>query len=242
MYYVEGIPKSREIRDKCRFLIHDALVEIIPEKAAHPQFASYDARLDSFQTWHASPPPSKEEFAKAGYFCEQNGVVLRCFYCSGIDWDFKPHEDPWKRHAKWYYNCLFIRQNKTPDFILQSRFGKSIPRSVYNLRFVRFLDRFISYQTWNHEELPHALKMADAGLYYTRLEDKVCCFYCGHGFRNWLKCDDPYYKHALLSPQCKYIRQFSSTVFWQNVSRERDKMRESEKCFITYTIKRRLAR
>ena len=58
--------------------------------------------------------------------------------------------------------------------------------------------------------LPAPTILAEAGFYLTHIEDKVACHMCGHGLRNWDIHDDSWYKHALWSPNCKFLKEHKS--------------------------------
>ena len=48
-------------------------------------------------------------------------------------------------------------------------------------------------------------EMADAGFYYLDDSDRVICFYCGGGLKNWEPNDNPWYEHAKWFPLCEYV-------------------------------------
>ena len=48
-------------------------------------------------------------------------------------------------------------------------------------------------------------EMADADFYYLDDSDRVICFYCGGGLKNWEPNDNPWYEHAKWFPLCEYV-------------------------------------
>ena len=61
------------------------------------------------------------------------------------------------------------------------------------------------------EQWPPALKqkpteMAEAGLIYLGLSDKVKCFYCDGGLKEWEEEDDPWVEHAGWYNKCDFLR------------------------------------
>lgn len=48
--------------------------------------------------------------------------------------------------------------------------------------------------------------MEDAGFFYTQKGDRVICFNCGGGLRQWSTEDDPWQEHALHYEKCNYLR------------------------------------
>jgi len=49
--------------------------------------------------------------------------------------------------------------------------------------------------------------MADAGLYYLGVRDKVKCWYCNGGLQNWGWHDDPWFEHARWYSTCEFVMQ-----------------------------------
>ena len=53
-------------------------------------------------------------------------------------------------------------------------------------------------------------KLASAGFFYTGFGDKVVCFQCGGGMKNWLSDDDPCSEHVRCYPKCMFIQLIKS--------------------------------
>ncbi|KAK3101506.1 hypothetical protein FSP39_004085 [Pinctada imbricata] len=236
MYKFEGITWSKEVIELCRSLVNDAVVEKAPSEIVHPEFSNISARVSSMEHLSDDSKPTKDELAEAGYFFDKSCNVYRCFTCDGVSWDFKQDENPWKRHAKWYYNCPYVNSQKSKQFISKSRFEER-RFTVYNEKYAKLCDRLLTFQTWQHVEFPYST-LADAGLYYTGFEDKVTCFMCGHGFRHWNRDDDPWHRHALSSPDCSFVRMKKSDDFIAQIKqeREREQSYRDDELVITYSI------
>ena len=48
----------------------------------------------------------------------------RCFFCAGGLRDWEPNDNPWIEHARWYENCVFVRQCKGEEFVNLVKQGK----------------------------------------------------------------------------------------------------------------------
>lgn len=239
MWNMTGI-QTKAVRDECRSLIHDALIggsELIT--LLNPSYVSLNARVDSFINWPAEKQPTKEKLAEAGYFFDTANNILRCFYCDGVSWDLKPNEDPWIRHAKWYFNCPYILASKTKEFIENCRFDRLKRSAIYNIDYNKFELRLRSYIKWPVETCPKPEVMSKAGFYFTHVEDKVVCYHCGYGVRNWQKDDNPWYRHAWWSPDCAYLFRYKSTSFIDNVLSDRAKLEPLDRCILTYRVNAR---
>ena len=66
-------------------------------------------------------------------------------------------------------------------------------------------------------------EFADAGFYYLGDRDRVKCFYCNGGLKNWEPTDDPFQEHAKWYPLCEYILKKRGVEFVKNeVKKYRD--------------------
>lgn len=68
-------------------------------------------------------------------------------------------------------------------------------------------ERLKSFATWPLNKIsPSPEALADAGFFYTGLDDKTICFYCGGGLNEWEAQDDPWMEHLrLLGRWCHYV-------------------------------------
>lgn len=85
------------------------------EVPANPAMASYKERLQTFWNWMY--PVNKEGLAKAGFYRHGDEDSTICFYCGGGLQDWKPSEDPWQQHAKWFPGCKYLVEQKGQDFV-----------------------------------------------------------------------------------------------------------------------------
>ncbi|KAI4491236.1 hypothetical protein M0802_010332 [Mischocyttarus mexicanus] len=83
----------------------------------HPDYASYDARLKSFNSWPRSMPHSKELLAHAGYYYSGNGDQTLCYHCGGGLKDWENGDDPWVEHAKWFPKCTYLLMVKGQEYV-----------------------------------------------------------------------------------------------------------------------------
>ena len=66
-------------------------------------------------------------------------------------------------------------------------------------------------------------EFADAGFYYLGDRDRVKCFYCNGGLKNWEPTDDPFQEHAKWYSLCEYILKKRGVEFVKNeVKKYRD--------------------
>lgn len=59
---------------------------------------------------------------------------MKCFHCGGGLTDWKPSEDPWEQHAKWYPGCKYLLDEKGQEYInnihLTHSLGESLVRTA----------------------------------------------------------------------------------------------------------------
>ena len=68
---------------------------------------------------------------------------------------------------------------------------------------IRRLESFVS---WPAGGMVQPTSLARAGLYYTGVEDIVCCFKCHTEFKNWKWGDLPMHRHRDYSPTCLFVK------------------------------------
>ncbi|XP_063981785.1 death-associated inhibitor of apoptosis 1-like [Diachasmimorpha longicaudata] len=97
-----------------------------PKGPTHPEFASHDARLRTFDNWPKSMPQTKEELADAGFYYTGRGDETQCYMCGGGLKDWEPKDTPWEQHAKWFSKCYYVLLIKGQAFI-DSVNGQCVP-------------------------------------------------------------------------------------------------------------------
>ncbi|KAI5282073.1 E3 ubiquitin-protein ligase XIAP isoform X3 [Manis pentadactyla] len=94
----------------------------------NPAMADYEARIITFGTWIY--PVNKEQLARAGFYALAEGDKVKCFHCGGGLTDWKPSEDPWEQHAKWYPGCKYLLEEKGQEYINNIHLTHSLEESM----------------------------------------------------------------------------------------------------------------
>lgn len=91
-----------------------------------------------------------------------------------------------------------------------------------NPKYAIETDRLKSYKDWpiSIKQKPHQL--SGAGFYYTGVGDKVCCYYCGGGLKDWEEEDDPWENHAMWYGKCKYVKTVKGDDFIKKMNEKRE--------------------
>lgn len=101
-----------------------AAIGIQPHQpSAHDEFASLDVRLQSFQTWPPDAVQRPDALAAAGFFYLDADDSVRCFHCSGGLRSWKPYDDPWHEHAKYFPLCGFVELVRGRSYVRKVHAG-----------------------------------------------------------------------------------------------------------------------
>lgn len=65
--------------------------------------------------------------------------------------------------------------------------------------------RMVSFEDWPKTMKQKPADLAEAGLYYTGRGDRVACFSCGGGLKDWEEDDVPWEQHAMWYSKCDYL-------------------------------------
>lgn len=73
--------------------------------------------------------------------------------------------------------------------------------------------RLESYSDWPKTMRQKPQQLSDAGFYYTGKGDKVCCFSCGGGLKDWEEGDEPWEQHGMWYGKCEYLKLMKGQSF-----------------------------
>jgi E3 ubiquitin-protein ligase XIAP len=82
--------------------------------------------------------------------------------------------------------------------------------------------RLESYTDWPKTMKQKPKDLSDAGFYYTGKGDRVMCFSCGGGLKDWEVDDDPWEQHAMWYSNCSYVKLIKGPEFISQVIKKRD--------------------
>ncbi|XP_076657863.1 baculoviral IAP repeat-containing protein 8-like [Halictus rubicundus] len=83
----------------------------------HPEYASYVARLRTFETWPKAMAQTKEQLADAGFYYTGKADQTLCYHCGGGLKDWELGDMPWEQHAKWFSKCYYLLMVKGQDYV-----------------------------------------------------------------------------------------------------------------------------
>ncbi|XP_050525793.1 baculoviral IAP repeat-containing protein 2-like isoform X2 [Daktulosphaira vitifoliae] len=112
------INSSEEAKKIQSFLDSLGVVQQI-KAPKHKEFATYDARLATFDKCHKEMKQDVQTLSEAGFFYigdGQNDQML-CFCCSQGLKDWEDDDEPWTEHARWSPNCSYVLLSKGKTFV-----------------------------------------------------------------------------------------------------------------------------
>lgn len=73
--------------------------------------------------------------------------------------------------------------------------------------------RLVSFEDWPKTMKQKPKELAEAGFYYTGKGDRVACFSCGGGLKDWEEMDVPWEQHAMWYSKCEYLKLVKGQEF-----------------------------
>lgn len=89
--------------------------------------------------------------------------------------------------------------------------------------------RLRSFDEWPKTMKQKPEQLSDAGFFYTQKSDRVICFSCGGGLREWDEEDDPWEQHVLWYEKCDYLRLIKGPEYIAAVKEKFSKVHNHEK-------------
>lgn len=92
-----------------------------------------------------------------------------------------------------------------------------VPRHPNHPDFVLEFDRLRSYADWPKIMKQNPKELTDAGFFYVGKGDKVKCFCCGGGLKDWGQGDNPWELHAKWYSDCDYLKLIKGEEYIKEV-------------------------
>lgn len=84
--------------------------------------------------------------------------------------------------------------------------------------------RLETFEDWPKTMRQKPQQLIDAGFYYTGKGDRVCCFSCGGGLKDWEENDDPWEQHAMWYGKCEYLKLMKGADFIEKMAKKREEI------------------
>lgn len=96
---------------------------------------------------------------------------------------------------------------------LETGANQTFTRKFAHPEYVLELNRIKTFKDWPIALTQTPEMLSDAGFYYTGTGDKVTCFACGGGLKNWKPEDIPWEQHAFHYRSCLYVKRAKGQGF-----------------------------
>ncbi|XP_058067035.1 death-associated inhibitor of apoptosis 1 [Anopheles bellator] len=83
-------------------------------------------------------------------------------------------------------------------------------------------DRLKSFADWPTSMYQKPQQLSDAGFFYTGNGDRVKCFSCGGGLKDWEQGDEPWEQHGIWYSNCEYLKLIKGHEFIQKCQQMRE--------------------
>lgn len=83
--------------------------------------------------------------------------------------------------------------------------------------------RLRSFDDWPKTIKQKPQQLSDAGFFYTQKGDRVRCFSCAGGLRDWDENDDPWEQHALWFSNCEYLKLMKGQEYIDTIKAKQQK-------------------
>lgn len=114
------------------------------------------------------------------------------------------------------------------DAVLRGNLSLSSPRPTISRpehpEYAVEAKRVESYEDWPKTMRQKPQQLSDAGFYYTGKGDRVCCFSCGGGLKDWEENDDPWEQHAMWYGKCEYLKLMKGADFLEKMAKQREEI------------------
>ncbi|KAL7733451.1 hypothetical protein ACLKA6_004931 [Drosophila palustris] len=78
--------------------------------------------------------------------------------------------------------------------------------------------RLRSFEDWPRNMKQKPQQLAEAGFFYTGVGDRVRCFSCGGGLKDWDDNDEPWEQHALWLSHCRFVKLIKGQKYIDDVA------------------------
>ncbi|XP_034398635.1 E3 ubiquitin-protein ligase XIAP isoform X1 [Cyclopterus lumpus] len=191
-------------------------------------FSQMNCRLDSYRGSSLAQQVPAENLARAGFYFTGPADRVRCFSCQKTVENWCKGDTPVERHKEVSPSCSFLICTHRTNFNLSgenrmtngSTYNEEAEDMEYRLRTGEVVDestypiaphmrseeaRLQTLSSWPSTAPVRPRDLAQAGLYYLGVDDRVQCFCCGGMLAGWEAGDTAWAEHTKHFPYCFFI-------------------------------------
>lgn len=154
-----------------------------------------------------NPNITPQALAKAGFYYLNQSDHVRCVWCKGVIAKWEKNDNAFDEHRRFFPNCPRVQMGPLIEFGGKDLEELGIQPTTMPQRpqYACIEARLRTFSNWPIANIQPAEPLAQAGLYYQKIDDQVRCFHCNIGLRSWQKEDEPWHEHAKWSPKCQFV-------------------------------------
>lgn len=119
--------------------------------------------------------------------------------------------------------------NTSPRLATQNSFENGRYKYPEHPEYAVEANRLKSFEDWPKAMKQKPQQLSDAGFFYTGKGDRVACFSCGGGLKDWEQSDDPWEQHGMWYEKCEYVKLVKGTQFINKLEeKKRQQLAKSE--------------
>ncbi|KAL7737922.1 hypothetical protein ACLKA6_006292 [Drosophila palustris] len=175
-------------------------------QCTHPDMLIESNRLETFKDW-PNPNITPQSLAKAGFYYLNQSDHVKCVWCKGVIAQWEKNDNAFEEHRRFFPNCPRVQMGPLIEITGKNMEELGIQPTTLPQRpkYSCLETRLRSFSDWPIPNIQPADPLAQAGLFYQKIDDQVRCFHCNIGLRSWQKEDEPWHEHAKWSPKCQYV-------------------------------------
>ncbi|ELT89195.1 hypothetical protein CAPTEDRAFT_97699 [Capitella teleta] len=179
-------------------------------------------RLASFDQWPSDAGARPIALAAAGFYHSggPNSCEVTCFSCDLSVSQWEPHQDPLAVHRQLAPHCPFLNgktgaaSRAVPENISLEVYDENLSLEDYirtrpNLGFLNRMrsmkKRTATYEDWTYGHRQSANALAEAGFFFTGVQDHTQCAFCRGVLHSWESTDNPWEEHKKHFPSCPFV-------------------------------------
>ncbi|KAF4525085.1 hypothetical protein B566_EDAN015964, partial [Ephemera danica] len=184
----------------------------------------YEAnRLFSLLTTNWTAPIDVYDLAKSGFYWTGTSDNCRCVFCRLEVRGWETGDTADGEHRRWNSSCVFLNgrtvgnvpiglelsppplANDEAGSMPMEQLGVTPINPPRHAEYMTYAKRVDSFRLWPLCMPQRPEQLAEAGFYYTGTGDRVICFQCGGGLKDWAENDCPWEEHAKWFSKCAYL-------------------------------------
>lgn len=224
--------------------------KIYKRDSKNDNYIQENERYNSFKNFPNVNAIDTALMARTGLFYDAVKGEINCYFCKYILKNLKSNDEVVRLHYKYSRSCPLMTRRRTANVPINPvELDLALPPLVYDEcgtghkytnasaiyretkypQFAKIEERKNSYKDWPMQMKQTPDDLAEAGLFYTKEGDKVKCYDCGLGLKEWEEIDVPWIEHVKYSKNCHYVNFIKGRDFVEMVKNGKTVERKNDR-------------